>query len=263
MPLICTVCSKNCHSYQGRIQCTSCEGWVHHGNRLNCSGMTDTEFENHITDELRPFECDHCVNIRISRTNSSVFHCLPFVHECEGNIFNVPGTNQRVDVSSMTPEQLSKFVRQCESIQNLINSNTDDDSDELFLTQVNSKYYDMKQLNSLKVDVPSSFGLLHVNIASLNAHIDDLKAVLGRMKFNFDVIGISEHKIREGMTPSNNIDIAGYNEFIFDPTETTCGGTGFYIKNNLDFYRRNDLQLNSPSNYESTFIEIVFQIEKI
>ena len=99
MPLICTVCSKTCHSYQGRIQCTSCDGWVHHGNRLNCAGMTDTEFEHHITDELRPFECDHCVNCRISRTNSSVFHSLPFVQECEGNIFNAPDTNQRVDVS--------------------------------------------------------------------------------------------------------------------------------------------------------------------
>ena len=197
--------------------------------------MTDIEFENHIVDELKPFECDYCVNFRISRTNSSVFHCLPFPHECEGNIFNASGTNQRVDVSSMTPEQLSKFVCQCDSIQNLINANTDDENDELFSTQVNSKYYDIKQLNSLKVDVPSSFGFLHVNIASLNAHIDDLKTVLARMKFNFDVIGISEHKIREGMTPSNNIDIAGYNEFIFDPTETTCGGTGFYIKNNLDF----------------------------
>ena len=162
----------------------------------------------------------------------------------------------------MTPEQLSNFVRQCESIQNLINSNTDDHSDELFSRQVNSKYYDIKQLNSLKVDAPSSFGLLHVNIASLNAHIDDLKAVLGRMKFNFDVIGISEHKIREGMTLSNNIDIAGYNEFIFDPTETACGGTGFYIKNNLDFYKRNDLQLNSPTNYVSTFIETIFTNRK-
>ena len=158
MPLNCTVCTKSCYSYQARIQCTSCEGWVHHGNRHNCSGMTETEFETHTTDELKPFECDHCVNIRISRTNSSVFHCLPFVDECENNIFNAPVTNQRDDVCSMAPEQLSKFVRQCESIQNMINSNTDDDSDELFSTQVNSKYYDIKQLNSLKVDVPSSFG---------------------------------------------------------------------------------------------------------
>ena len=85
----------------------------------------------------------------------------------------------------MITEQLSKFVRQCESIQNMISSNTDDDSDELFSTQVNSKYYDIKQLNSLKVDVSSSFGLLHANIASLNVHIDCLKTVLARMKCNW------------------------------------------------------------------------------
>ena len=146
------------------------------------------------------------------------------------NIFTAPGANQRVDVSSITPDKLSNLVRQCESIQTLINSNADDDSDEFFSTQVNSKYYDTKQLISLRYDVPSSLGLLHVNIASLINHIDDLKTVLARMKFNFDVIGISEHKIREGMTPSTNIDIAGYNEFIFDPTKTTCGVTVFYIK---------------------------------
>ena len=84
----------------------------------------------------------------------------------------------------------------------------------------------MNQLNLLKPDISSSFGLLHVNIASLNAHIDDLKTVLARSKFNFDIIGISEHKICKDMTP-NNIDIPGYNEFIFEPTETTHGGTGF------------------------------------
>ena len=30
-----------------------------------------------------------------------------------------------------------------------------------------SKYY-VKQLNSIKIDLPSSFGLFHVNIASLD-----------------------------------------------------------------------------------------------
>ena len=67
--------------------------------------MTDIEFENHITDKFKPFECDHCVNCRISRTISAVFQCFPFVHGCEGKVFNAPGTNQRLDVSSMTPEK--------------------------------------------------------------------------------------------------------------------------------------------------------------
>ena len=44
-----------------------------------------------------------------------------------------------------------------------------------------------------------------------------------------------------------NIDIPGYNEFIFEPTETTHGGTGFYIKGNLDFHIRSDLNPNSTN----------------
>ena len=96
---------------------------------------------------------------------------------------------------------------------------------------MNSKYYDIKQLNKLKHDKESSFGLLHVNIASLNAHIDDLRTLLSRLKPELDIIGISEHKIKKNLKPSNNIDIGGYDEFIFEPTGTTHGGTGFYIKN--------------------------------
>ena len=61
----------------------------------------------------------------------------------------------------------------------------------------------MNQLNLLKPDISPSFGLLHINIASLNAQIADLKTVLARLKFNFDIIGISEHKIRKDMTPNN------------------------------------------------------------
>ena len=68
---------------------------------------------------------------------------------------------------------------------------------------------------------------MHVNSASLNAHIDDLRAALSRSKFNFDIIGVSEHKIKNDCPPSNNIEITGYNEFYFEPTGTTHGGINF------------------------------------
>ena len=32
-----------------------------------------------------------------------------------------------------------------------------------------------------------------------------------------------------------------YHPFVFDPTDTTHGGTGFYIKNSLVFKRRDDV----------------------
>ena len=114
----------------------------------------------------------------------------------------------------------------------------------------------------MKLDLPSSFELFQVNIASLNAHIDDLKSVMARLNFNVDIIGISEHKILKDTLPSNNINISGYKEFTYEPTETDFGGTGFYIKDNLDFNRRKDLQINSPKDYESMFIEIIFPTKK-
>ena len=118
-------------------------------------------------------------------------------------------------------------------------------------------------MNSLKIDLPSSFGLFHVNIASLDKHIGDLNLILSQLKYNFDVIGISEHKLFKDTSPYNNINIPGYLEFIFEPTETTHGGTGFYIKDNIDYITREDLRINSPSNFESMFIEIQFQKKRI
>ena len=51
--------------------------------------------------------------------------------------------------------------------------------------------------------------------------------------------------------------MTGYDPFIFEPTETTHGGTGFYIKN-TGYVERPDLKFVSPSDHESMFIEIIF-----
>ena len=85
---------------------------------------------------------------------------------------------------------------------------------------------------------------------------------MSRVNYNFDVIGISEHKILKDTHPAVNINLEGYNEFIYEPTETTHGGTGFYIKNGVDYVKRDDLQINSPSNFESMFIELQFPKKK-
>ena len=90
MPSKCPVCTKCLYSYQKRIQCGSCFGWVHRGNRLKCSSLTDMEFEQHVSDVYKPFDCDHCVSERISKDNNTIFQTLPFPVECEDNIFGKP-----------------------------------------------------------------------------------------------------------------------------------------------------------------------------
>ena len=48
--------------------------------------------------------------------------------------------------------------------------------------------------------------------------------------------------------PSNN----GYGNFILEPTDTNFfGDTGFYVKDNLDYARRSDLEINSATDYET------------
>ena len=101
------------------------------------------------------------------------------------------------------------------------------------MASVNSKYYDVNQLSSTKIDVPSSFGPFHVNIASLNSHSDDLRHILSLLNYRFDVIGISEHNIRKDIAPSNNIFLPGYNEFFFELTETTMLVQDFILRTML------------------------------
>ena len=83
------------------------------------------------------------------------------------------------------------------------------------------------------------------------------------MKIDFQIIGITEHKIKE-WTPISNIKVAGYHDFIYTSTQTSHGGSGFYIRDTLAFKRRNDLLLNPPDtgDFESTFLEIVLPNKK-
>ena len=104
----CPVCTKNLHSYQNRLQCTNCFGWIHHGNRLSCSNLTDAEFDEHVNDVDKPFTSDRCVSENIFKDNNSVFQTMPFPVEYEESIFGKPPeVKSKPDISSMTTSELS------------------------------------------------------------------------------------------------------------------------------------------------------------
>ena len=79
-----------------------------------------------------------------------------------------------------------------------------------------SKYYDLPDINNLSNE--SSLGILHTNLASLYKY-HDLEQILSLMKIDFQIIGITEYKIKD-LTPISNVKLAGYHEFIYTPTQT-------------------------------------------
>ena len=83
-------------------------------------------------------------------------------------------------------------------------------------------------------------------------------STLEKLKF----IGISEHKIRKKSSPSNNIKIIGWNEFEFQPTGITHGGTGFYIKQGLNSKTRDKFNINISGQFEDIFAEIILPDRK-
>ena len=252
MSYTCPICKLNWRKNQESIQCSNCNNWIHHNNKSKCSLLSDIDFKLHIGVDDIPWNCAICDA-----------ELLPFA-TLDDSLFLISSLDKDGDVShdvNLIPSiSTNKFVANCDAITNALNYDYDDDQ---FQLNINSKYYDINKLNSLKLDKLSSFGLFHVNIASLNLHIDDLKLILSLLNFNFDIIGISEHKINNDYGESTvNIDIPGYQKFIFQRTETTHGGTGFYLKNNINSVVRNDLAFNSCSDFESFFIEIKFLKKK-
>jgi len=158
-------------------------------------------------------------------------------------------------------DDMQNFITSC---QNLIFDNSDegDNNNDYIFTNINSRYYDLHNINKIKNEL-SALGILHTNLASIYKYHDDLELILSLIKTKFQIIAITEHKIT-GLTPIANIDLAGYHDFIYTPTLTTHGGTGFYVKDTLVYKIRNDLLLNSsnPGDFESTFIEIIIPNKK-
>ena len=76
---------------------------------------------------------------------------------------------------------------------------------------------------------------------------------LTQLKFEFHVIAITVHKIRDTI-PIQNIEIPGYHKFIYDSS----------VKRPLAYNIRHDLKLVPPGSgeFESTFLEIVLPGKK-
>ena len=98
--------------------------------------------------------------------------------------------------------------------------------------------------------------MFHVNTCSLSKNIDELQHLLKITNKNFDVIAITETRIRKDVTITSNLSLNNYS-MEFTPTESSAGGTLLYIANHLSYKSRNDLNIYKKSELESTFIEVI------
>ena len=112
------------------------------------------------------------------------------------------------------------------------------------MQQPDYKYYTLEDfLNNEDISQGKSmpfFSTSHFNIRSLSANHDGLTMLPSDLLHSFNVIGLSETKIKSSCDLTGNIAIEGY-DFVSKPTLTNAGGVGFFVKEEIQFQIRDDL----------------------
>ena len=95
-----------------------------------------------------------------------------------------------------------------------------------------------------------------MNVCSLTKNFDDFHILLSDLNVNFDILAITETRIKKDSSTPINLQLSNYS-IEHTPTESSAGGTLLYINKRLSYQLRNDLRIYFESKIESTFIEII------
>ena len=171
------------------IQCDLYDEWIH----LKCLSLKKEEF-NLLHQSDTKWYCSICIieNLPFHNINNS-----ELLHDNLG--INCTNSND----FAIIPNTSNDFIRECQKLS--INSEDRPliDEDDNFYTQINSQYYDILGFNQFRHNRESSFNLIHTNLASISEHHDDLEQT-SLLKTKFDIIGITEHKLKKGNSSSSS-----------------------------------------------------------
>ena len=239
----CSLCMGPVAKNHKAVYCNSCSKWCH----IKCSDVSNEEYQKlQVEDDKIPFICLKCDVL-------DNFDELPFAYLTEDEIFANNLTNGSQTALDNINIALAKEDKQIiKKIKDLIKNSSQNDEEK----KVSCKYYNIEKFNKAKFKEDKYLSVFHLNIASLQAHIEEFKILLQLLSFEFDIIGISETKLFKDEEPIIDISLPNYS-FVHTPSEASKGGTLLYISNKINYKPRPDLQIYKAKQVESTFVEII------
>ena len=198
-----------------------------------------------------------------SRANKALLRELPFSNLWPAQ-FNNLFKNSSFNTNSFLPTK--KDLDRLTSIHDLdlFNLNTHEKrsnnlDDNYYLQITRCKYYSPHSFNQLKetfnvsTDCYNKFSLLHNNIRSLKKNLENLQThLLDELAYHFDVIGVTETRIKQDAFIDFNPSMPNYN-FEFVHTPLAAGGVGMYTDRSLKY---KILEKSSNESYQALWIEI-------
>ena len=119
-----------------------------------------------------------------------------------------------------------------------------------------SLYFTLNDLTDLSYDKKNNFSMFYLNINSLQCHFDELQTFLSNCPFDFQILGISESRLKPNTSTTTNIQLPGFN-IAHIPTKSANSGALLYIKDTINYKLRPDLNVEREKELESIFIKIL------
>ena len=126
---------------------------------------------------------------------------------------------------------------------------------ELNETLNNCKFYVENEISNMSKENEKNLSIFSININGLHNKQDDLQALLERLKLKFDIIAISETHLNITSEKYTNLD--GYKSVFNSRKLRGWGGVAIFVRSNLTFIPRPDLNLFIEGIYESVFAEVL------
>ena len=226
----CGRCRKTVPRNNIGINCNSCHKDFH----SHCSGISFQKYS-----EMPNWYCDGCT-----------ISVLPFSNL---NNSDLGLTLHGKEIPSR--ENLSMFPSfTIQSLLDRIPGNITIQTDDFLSDSIESKYYTPDEFLSSKIN-KNCFSIFHLNIASLSCHMDDLKTLLSLLDHPFNIIGITETKIRDDHETISNINLDNY-YFENVPTSSHFGGAAIFVRKDHSYELKPHLTRSEHLVAESIFLDI-------
>ena len=253
---ICSVCDKQNKIISKSVPCYNCFSPIH----KKCSQLKATEVLD-LFKRKTEWECPFCMQQKFP------FHLVNdkvLVKESFNSNFNCK-CKTTSDYCLGNSKYIFKYKKDCTNKDTSF-ANTVDINDQIlndFTINPNFKYYQNHEFHKLTKNLNSqnNFSVFHTNICSLQGNFDNLQILTTNLDFKFDVIAVSETWTPESRNNTWKPDtLEGYQNFCGVKGKTLKSGCGFFIKNEIKYKIRNDLNISfadDENEFQFFWIEII------
>ena len=222
--IYCPLCNKKCT--KSAIPCSACKNLTHQ----KCTKTNLRSFRN--IQDITNWTCPKCIE------NTIPFYNVTNIELENLNLYpEAKNVNNTCDINDLNK------LKSSYNFSNIFKSNDPRDKNSN-QDMINCDYYDPNEFKNLLHTLPkNTFSICHANIRSIKANISKLQNLIINHNHLFDVISITEtwdDKNKRNEFLPDLID--SYQPYNGIPGYSQNSGCGFYIRENINYADRNDLQ---------------------